>query len=107
MKRVIGLGSAAASPSDRFAPHATAAIASMNLANGDLFGTTSLDERRHFGEFYEQLLNDPQSAGNATYGGYVEAIPPKAQGRGAPSKSHPPRTTWPLRAISLKPVSRS
>ena len=38
----------------------------MNIdANGDLFGTTSLDERRHFGEFYEQLLNDPQSAGNA------------------------------------------
>ena len=26
MKRVIGLGSAAASPSDRFAPHATAAL---------------------------------------------------------------------------------
>jgi type I restriction enzyme M protein len=25
----------------------------------------SLDERRHFGEFYEQLLNDLQSAGNA------------------------------------------
>src|SRR4030081_304198 len=24
-----------------------------------------LDERRHFGEFYEQLLNDLQSAGNA------------------------------------------
>jgi hypothetical protein len=29
-----------------------------------------------------------------TYGGYVE-IPPKAQGRGAPSKSHPhPRGDW-------------
>jgi hypothetical protein len=27
MKRVIGLGSAAASPSDRFAPHATAMAA--------------------------------------------------------------------------------
>src|SRR3979409_2456113 len=25
----------------------------------------NLDERRHFGEFYEQLLNDLQSAGNA------------------------------------------
>ena len=73
----------------------------MNIdANGDLFGTTSLDERRHFGEFRlgdQELAVRLNTGGFAlcstlrgTYGGYVEAIPPKAQGRGAPSKSHTP-----------------
>ncbi len=31
----------------------------------NLIDFNDLDERRHFGEFYEQLLNDLQSAGNA------------------------------------------
>src|SRR5271165_6713768 len=35
----------------------------VNKVNGVDFN--NLDERRHFGEFYEQLLNDLQSAGNA------------------------------------------
>jgi hypothetical protein len=39
MKRVIGLGSAAASPSDRFAPHATAAL----RRKGDLHELEPLD----------------------------------------------------------------
>ena len=39
----------------------------------------NLDERRHFGEFYEQLLNDLQSAGNAG-----EYYTPRAPDRSAP-----------------------
>src|SRR6476646_4583876 len=35
----------------------------INKINGIDFN--NMDERRHFGEFYEQLLNDLQSAGNA------------------------------------------
>jgi type I restriction enzyme M protein len=35
----------------------------INKINGIDFN--DMDERRHFGEFYEQLLNDLQSAGNA------------------------------------------
>jgi type I restriction enzyme M protein len=41
----------------------TAATSDPNRINEIDFN--SLDERRHFGEFYEQLLNDLQSAGNA------------------------------------------
>ena len=49
----------------------------------------NLDERRHFGEFYEQLLNDLQSAGNAG-----EYYTPRAVTASGNSASVPRRRMW-------------